>query len=117
MRNKVRGLTRQGHTRAVFTAHPILASNLTSEGRGQATRPVTVERRSHWVAVYKGLRGLLERRVAPGTPRAAAFRSPGRAPTGFRRFRRCTQGRQECYETPQNPRGSEFPRRQWSLPG
>ncbi len=49
-------------------------------GRGKAARPVTVERRSPWVAIYAVF---LTAGWPPGTPRTAAFRSPGERPRGF----------------------------------
>jgi hypothetical protein len=51
-----------------------------------------------------GLRGLLEGRVALGTPREAALRSPRRSSSEFRRPRRRAYAGQECREPPQDPR-------------
>src|SRR5215210_8372962 len=54
--------------------------------------------------------------MAFGRPRAAAFRSPGRSPAGFRRLRLSAHNRQECRETPQHAGRSQPPGPLRSLP-
>jgi len=66
--------------KSTFLQASVDASDLTSEGRGKAARPVTAERRSPWVAVYAAFLTAGWRLVRP---ELLPFGLPGDLPQDF----------------------------------